>query len=272
MKIAFTTLACPGWDMRQVVDCAVANGYDGVDFRGYKGKMPICGMPEFTTGLGETLKLFRDAKVEIPAVSSSARVFHKDSPAESIAEVQAYCDLAQRMGAPYVRVFGGGLGGTSWEQAIPRTVEVLRQMADIARPRGVTLAVETHDDWLVSTHLAEVMRRVERDNVGVLWDVHHPLQIAGEPLEVTARNLVPHTVYTHVKDSIRQADGKYNYCLPGEGQVPLDRIVALLAEGGYDGYLTVEWEKVWHPEIAEPEVALPAYAKALKSAIRKAGR
>jgi hypothetical protein len=36
--------------------------------------------------------------------------------------------------------------------------------------------------------------------------------------------------------------------------------VTLLEQGGYDGYLSFEWEKAWHPEIDEPEVAIPQYA------------
>ena len=35
--------------------------------------------------------------------------------------------------------------------------------------------------------------------------------------------------------------------------------VSLLKAGGYDGYYSFEWEKWWHPELAEPEVAFPAY-------------
>jgi hypothetical protein len=41
-------------------------------------------------------------------------------------------------------------------------------------------------------------------------------------------------------------------------------MIDLLAAGGYDGYLTLEWEKKWQPEIAEPEVVFPAYARFLR--------
>ena len=41
-----------------------------------------------------------------------------------------------------------------------------------------------------------------------------------------------------------------------------------LAEGGYKGYYSFEWEKLWHPEIAEPEVALAHYPTAMKTHFR----
>jgi hypothetical protein len=34
---------------------------------------------------------------------------------------------------------------------------------------------------------------------------------------------------------------------------------------GYDGWLSVEWEKHWHPEIAEPEIALPQHVERLRA-------
>jgi len=50
----------------------------------------------------------------------------------------------------------------------------------------------------------------------------------------------------------------------GEGEVPVRESLAALAAVGYDGWLTVEWEKRWHPELAEPEVALPRELETLK--------
>jgi sugar phosphate isomerase/epimerase len=38
--------------------------------------------------------------------------------------------------------------------------------------------------------------------------------------------------------------------------------------GGYQGWVSVEWEKRWHPEIAEPEVALPQHLAVLGTWIR----
>jgi sugar phosphate isomerase/epimerase len=88
--------------------------------------------------------------------------------------------------------------------------------------------------------------------------------MAGEPVRRTYAALGRWIGYTHVKDSRPTGDGKFAYVLPGEGDVPLGEAVSLLREGGYDGYLTVEWEKQWHPELPEPEVALPAHATYLR--------
>jgi hypothetical protein len=44
-----------------------------------------------------------------------------------------------------------------------------------------------------------------------------------------------------------------------------------LAGGGYRGYYCFEWEKAWHPEIDDPEVAFPHFAKVIRGYLAEAG-
>ena len=55
----------------------------------------------------------------------------------------------------------------------------------------------------------------------------------------------------------------------GEGEVPVREMLGLLAAGGYAGWVSVEWEKHWHPDIEEPAVALPQHLKLLKEWMRR---
>ena len=49
------------------------------------------------------------------------------------------------------------------------------------------------------------------------------------------------------------------YTLLGEGEVPIFDAINALISGGYKGFYSFEWEKLWHPELAEPEMALADY-------------
>jgi sugar phosphate isomerase/epimerase len=51
--------------------------------------------------------------------------------------------------------------------------------------------------------------------------------------------------------------------LLGQGEVPVREMLQLLDGGGYQGWISVEWEKHWHPEIEEPERALPQHLELL---------
>jgi hypothetical protein len=45
----------------------------------------------------------------------------------------------------------------------------------------------------------------------------------------------------------------------------------LLVEHGYRGYYSFEWEKVWHPEIEEPEIAFPDFVRTATQYLKEAG-
>ncbi len=270
MKISCTTLCCPNWSLEMILERFKQYGYDAVDFRGLGDEMEVWHLPAFSTGAAETVRRISDVGLEVSAFCSSARMFHPD-PSErekDVAEVAQYAHLCREFGAPTIRIFGGALKGTPVEQALETAAATLREMAGVAG-EDVMLAVETHDDWVCSSMIADAMKKVELPNVGVLWDLHHPYRLGGESPGQTYDNIGQLTVATHVKDSRITGEGEddYEYCLGGEGDVPLEEMVALLKDGGYDGYLTLEWEKKWHPEIAEPEEALPAYAEYMKKLI-----
>ena len=46
--------------------------------------------------------------------------------------------------------------------------------------------------------------------------------------------------------------------------MPVREQVQLLKAAGYKGYYGFEWEKGWHPEIEEPEVAFPHFVETIR--------
>ena len=61
----------------------------------------------------------------------------------------------------------------------------------------------------------------------------------------------------------RVVDGKEQYLFLGQGDSPIFDAIKILYDDGYKGFYSFEWEKLWHPEIAEPELALADYPKAM---------
>ena len=262
MKLSFTTLGCPDWTLRQIVENAAQMGFDGVDFRGLLEDVDVTGRPEFTSHLGETKRMFADHGVAISGLAISAR-FAVVDPAkrqEQFDETRRNMELAAKLDSHLLRVYGGRVPeGYTVDTIIPTLVQNLKQIGDEAEAYDVTLALETHDAWTDSAVFARVMAEVNHPRVRVLWDLHHPFRIGGESAEFTYANLGPYTASIHVKDSIPGDDDGYTYVLLGEGNVPLREMLDLLVEGGYDGYAILEWEKRWHPDLAEPEEVFPQY-------------
>ncbi|WP_312095941.1 sugar phosphate isomerase/epimerase family protein [Niallia sp.] len=272
MKLAFTTLGCPNWDLERVINNAVENDYDGVDFRGLLGELDIYKLPEFSSNIKETVRRFKEASLEVPCFSSSVKlVTHSQEEYETfVEELRQYAWLCKEFNTSYIRVFGGAIGELKREKAMEIAEKNARQYLAIAEEANVKLLLETHDDWTDSRYVKELVHRISSDQFQVLWDVHHPYRTIGEEPESTWETLGERIKYTHWKDSYVKKETKrgYQLCLLGEGDIPLQEILSLLKKNGYDGYCTLEWEKKWCPELEEPEIAFKQYSKYMKNILR----
>ncbi|MBI3971211.1 MAG: sugar phosphate isomerase/epimerase [Chloroflexi bacterium] len=266
MKFAFSTLGCPQWSIEQVAESARAMGYDGVELRLLGGEVIPPDLP--AADRRRVRQVLGDAGIEIACLDTSAR-FTAPAAAErrkQEVDVRAYLELANEWGAPIIRVFGGNLvEGSTEEDGIAYLAESLNSLAPDAERAGVTIALETHDAFSAGRTVADVMRRVPSPRVAVVWDTHHPYRM-GETVAQTWAYIGSRTVHTHVKDARRDPSQRtgWQLVLLGEGEVPVREAVRLWRDHGYDGYVCVEWEKKWHPEIEEPEVAFPQHLQKLR--------
>ena len=106
--------------------------------------------------------------------------------------------------------------------------------------------------------------------IGLLWDTHHTVSAGKEKPADTWAALGQWVHHTHIKDSTPGEKG-VSYVLTGDGTIGVRDVVKALAAGGYKGYYGFEWEKHWHPEIAEPDVAFPQYAKVMSEWLAESG-
>jgi sugar phosphate isomerase/epimerase len=186
------------------------------------------------------------ARAAVPLVSLDtsielARPFERELPAA--------VELAAAWGAPIVRVFGGEV------RALDDVARRLEPALERAKELGVTVALETHDRFSSAELVAELLRRVRSPSFATVWDVQHPYRVGESPQDVV-RALGARVGLVHVKDARRRGDG-WELVALGDGEVPVRESLGVLRGAGYEGWLTVEWEKRWHPELAEPELALP---------------
>ena len=264
MKLAFSTLGCPDWSLDQVTGAARDLGYDGVELRLLDGEVIP---PDLAADERRRVKRqFASAGVEIACLDTSARFTAPEPAARRKQEddVRRYLELANEWETPLVRVFGGNLApGQTEAEGVDLLSESLARVAPDAERAGVTVCLETHDAFSAGRLVGEVMGRVPSPGVAALWDTHHPYRM-NETVEETWGYVGSRLVHTHVKDARRKPDGGWQLCLLGEGEVPVSAALATWAANGYSGYVCVEWEKKWHPEIEAPEVAFPQHLETLR--------
>jgi sugar phosphate isomerase/epimerase len=268
MKISFTTLACPNWSWEKIVEEAARLGYDGIEIRGIEREMflPKCEpfLPENRTN---TLKDLESRGLEICCLDTSC-VFHDASKFDSsVEEGKATIDLAEALGVPYIRIFGDAIPDQSRrEQTIAQVARGAAELSRYAEGKGVKVLMETHGDFADSNAMLAVIDAVDSEAFGVLWDINNPYKYEpGETMKDTYDKLGRYIQHTHIKDTIGRGSEKIT--LAGEGDVPIAECITILRNNGYDGWLSFEWEKRWHPDIEEPEVALPQFIRYMNSSI-----
>ena len=277
--IAFSTLGCPAWSWGKILEQADALGYSALELRGIAGEMDLTKVPELSgTRLAETRRELDGRGLFVSDLGASAHMHEKDPAAREKQEGEGrrFIDLAHAMGVKYVRMFGNEVPkGETREEVLPRVIEGFRKMATHAKPAGVVVLIESHGDFTNSRDLTEILTGVNDDSFALLWDAHHTFVAGHEPPADTHAKLGRWVRHTHLKDSRPAGDAAKpedrRYVLTGTGEVPVDKQVAVLAKGGYKGYYCYEWEKKWHPEIEEPEVAFPHYAKLMAGYLDAAG-
>ncbi len=134
-------------------------------------------------------------------------------------EFEAACEIAAELGAPLL------VGGTRADRAM---------MADTLQKYGLGWAYENEAEKTAR----EILGKIRRDNtLGICADVGafavHDMDAAD-----ALRELAPRLLHVHLKEI--RADGAT--CRFGEGIVPLERCVRVLAEVGYGGALSIEHE------------------------------
>jgi sugar phosphate isomerase/epimerase len=268
LLLSFSTLGCPDWTFQQIADFAVQHGYKGIEVRGIQRRMDLTQCPEFNTEENRkiTMSLMKQKGLRFVGLGSSANL-HVPEGAEwdkNMNEAKRFIDLAQQINCPYVRVFPNKLPPEEDKNSvINRMAKRLLQLGDYAKEKNVTVLMETHGDVVKIDDLITIMQAANHPNVGLVWDVCNMWTITKEPPAHAFQQLKKYIRHTHIKDA-RLVDGKPQYTLLGQGEVPIFEAIDALQKGGYKGYYSFEWEKLWHPEIAEPEIAIADYPVAMK--------
>jgi sugar phosphate isomerase/epimerase len=264
MKMSFSTLACPTWTLRQVIEIAVSSGYGGVELRFLEGEDSLWKLPAFQgPALDEAKRMISDNGLSIPCVGTSCR-FHSPDRTERerwIEEAKRMADLTAALGSPGIRVFGDKIQpGADRDSTRNWIAQGVRCLAEQTKKNGVEVWIETHGDFASSKETMRVIEQADSSNVGAVWDPANCFTDGKEDPRDAAGGFGGALRHVHLRDLDCRA-GVWEPALTGSGQFPLREILAKLKASGYERFVSFEWEKKWRPELAEPEIAIPQFAQ-----------
>lgn len=248
MKISFTTMATPGLTASEQFETAKRYGFNGVDLRIIER-----GMGEIPKDLSsERAEEFRRQTqgVEAPVLMCYNEKIQagRDAMEASLLE---YMKLAAMLGIPTIRIFTGLLKD---QNDLDLLIAVLKTVLEKDKT-GTAIAMQNHIHCSVTLKQAlAVCRTISEKRIGVILSPDHAV-LLGEPYEDMLPELAGYTSQLYVADLTED----HKPVLPGLGKIPYTKILDLLRKNGFDGYVTLKWEKCWHPELPPYEAAFDAF-------------
>lgn len=186
------------------------------------------------------------------AVGNNFALPHGEARNKQIADVKQWIERAALLGAPHIRIFAGPRGGLNFDHAKALCIEAIQECADYASKFGVFLGIENHGGIVAeSKDLIEIVKKVNSLWVGINLDTgnFHSADPYAELEKCT-----PWAVNVQLKVEVRAA-GKD----PEESDY--DRIFCMLKNGGYQGYVALEYESSANPWKNVPEYLSKMYQR-----------
>lgn len=268
LKLAFSTVCCPDWTLRQVAHAAIDSSFEGVELRTFGGGSSHLACDPALTAPAKILDLFDDDGVDLAGLAASSRFDAPISPPilgwvigdfeKQVREATRHVDLTEALGADYVRVFAfEPAPGERPSKAIKRIVERLKLLCDHARHRGVKIALENGGGYPRAEQIAEIIDGVGNPLLGASYSIAVGAA-AGDDPRIAIEVLSDDLIVARVKDYKRGAP-----CLPGDGDIPCEEFARALGATLPRGWVVFEWDKLWMPDLMNPEEALPEAARRL---------
>jgi len=264
-RLAFSTLGCPGWDFETIIKQAKKLGYSALELRGIEDELNIEALPIFINGkYKETNKVLADNGLFICNAGTSVFFHNADGYNAAINEGKTAIDMCHLTGIPAIRVFGDSIPpGDSVDEVNKRIIDGINELigySDKETGGSVQIWIEVHGEYNTPQMLSPVVDRfIDNPGFGMIWDIQHSYKAGIKPADFY-NIFKPVIRHVHFKDCIFE-DGNPIITLPGDGVIPIKEHYDLLEAGGYKGIYSFEWEKRWHPDLPEPEIAFVRYAE-----------
>lgn len=227
--------------MEDFIDFCAKNGCDGAELTSYF----------FPGDAGDDyyLNLKRRAYLAGLAVSGTAVgndfVLEKgDALDKQIAAVKGWIDKAAVLGAPHIRVFAGRVPKGADEKTVMRNcIEALEECCDYAGKKGIFLGLENHGGIVAEApELLEIVSAVKSPWFGVNFDSGNFK--TDDPYGDLAK-IAPYTINAQIKVEIQKRGEQKKHA-------DLARIINILKDANYQGYVVLEYEANEDPFKAVP--------------------
>jgi len=270
MKIGFSSMVCPNWDLATMIARAAELGFDGVEVSLHDDASLSSQAARLAADPDAARKRFDAAGVRLLCIGASFPIEspYRDRVAANQRKIVDAIELAGKVGCPYVRV---PFGPIEWldtrSHVLSRVGEAFGDLIPHAVANGVTILLENGADLPDSRAVWFVLDAVSHPALQCCFDPCVAMG-AGDPLTIWAPRLNRRIAMVRVCDAAFDERGAFQeYRLPGEGSLEWARILPLLRGLLFDGLLMFHWPKALESALPEPDEVLPKVIAYLRERI-----
>lgn len=194
-------------------------------------------------GVGESAQAIRDAGLAVATLTH--RAFGYATPAETGAARERLLRtiaIAGELGAQTIIMTTGGRGALSWPQAAEAFAEAMTPCAAAARKAGIRLGIEPtshlYSDVSIAHRLTDAAVLARKAGIGVMIDLFACWVDAD--IDAAIADAAPLTALVQVSDYVYGDRGLPCRAVPGDGAVPLARLIPAIARAGFTGWFDLE--------------------------------
>ena len=150
--------------------------------------------------------------------------------------------IAAEIGAQSITMTTGGRGALSWPDAAERFAEAVAPCAEQARTAGIRLGIEPtshlYADASIAHRLTDTVQIARKADIDVVIDLFACWFDADIEAAIAAAG--PHTALVQVSDYVPGDRALPCRAVPGDGAIPLDRLIPAIVQSGYRGWFDLE--------------------------------
>lgn len=262
MKLCFSSLGCSEKSLSDILSTAKSYNLSAIEIRGVNGVLENHRIEDFSAeNISDTKQLFLQNNIT-PLVLGTSCSFHKeDGYQHALEEGIRSIRIAEALGFSAIRVFGDKILSDG-QICINRVIAGLTYLCN--QTQQIDILLEVHGDFNTIETLFPIVQKMKNTkNFGLIWDIEHTHKPYGDDWMTFYQFVRPYIKHVHIKD---YSNSQKQLTLVGNGDVPILPIVKQLLSDGYDGYFSLEWERKWHPELPDIDIALNAFTALLESA------
>jgi len=235
MKLSFSTNGWVDYIWKDFLDMSKDFDFQGIEIHNLrKDILSGKGRSFSLQNISETARNIAASNIEIPCIDTTCNISDKSKLDENCKEIEEYIIMAKALKCPNIRLRSYDSYKSDLSDEI--VIECIGRTLDMAEKAGVSLLIETVGMYSDTLRLRKLLESFASDNVGALWDFHHPYRNAGESPDTTIQNLGAFIRHVHVKDSDIQSD-ELAFSLMGEGSLPVSEMINALRSINYEKFI-----------------------------------